>query len=70
MENNSQNRSSQKCFVVAVALKKGRYKYYVSEPEIFYNTISEAQKIKDELIENGRFAAEQLKVQTVWKVKL
>lgn len=69
MNNDNKENNCIRYFVILVALKRGRYRHYIAEPEIFFTTQEDAQKIKDQLIKTGTYNPNQLKIQSVWKVK-
>jgi hypothetical protein len=69
MDNDNKENKCIKYFVILVALKRGRYRHYIAEPEIFFATQEDAQKIKDKLIKKEAYKPNQLKIQSVWKVK-
>lgn len=58
----------EKSFVLMVALEKGKFEYYITEPKIFYEQYQEAEQVRDDLIQKKELKAEQIKIQTMWKV--
>ena len=56
-------------FVLIVALEDGRFEFYVTEPKIFYDDYREASKVRMALIEKKELTQEQIKIQSIWKVK-
>lgn len=69
MDNDNKENNCAKYYVILVALKRGRYKHYIADPEIFFATLQQAQKIMNELIKKQLYKPNQLKIQSVWKVK-
>ncbi|MDD2987125.1 hypothetical protein [Flavobacterium sp.] len=57
-------------FVLIVALEKQVFQYYVTEPKIFYASHQEAKQVRDSLIEKKELTPLQIKILSVWKVKL
>lgn len=70
MNNEKKENHCIKYYVILVALKRARYRYYITEPEIFFTTLEKAQKVQDDLIKEQKYKPNQLKIQCVWKVKL
>lgn len=60
----------ERCFVLVVALEEGRFDYYVTEPKIFYDNFREAEQVQNALIEKKELTSLQIKIQSIWKVKL
>jgi hypothetical protein len=69
MNNDNKESNCTKYFVILVALKRGRYRHYITDPEIFFPTLERAQKVQDNLIKKQKYKPNQLKIQIVWKVK-
>jgi hypothetical protein len=60
----------ERCFVLVVALEEGKFDYYVTEPKIFYDNYREAEQIQNALIDKKELTPLQIKIQSIWKVKL
>lgn len=70
MENQKTQNNCKKYFVIQVALKRrGRYRFFVADPEIFFATQEEAQEVKNKLIKNQKYKSNQLQIKEVWRVK-
>jgi hypothetical protein len=69
MDNQNQELSCGKYYVILVALKKRKYRHYIAEPQIFFATLDEAQQVMNQLIKEEKYKSNQLKIQSIWKVK-
>lgn len=60
----------QQSFVLIVALEGGKFEYYVTEPKIFYDNYDEAKLVLDALVQKKELSPLQIKIQSIWKMKL
>lgn len=60
---------TKKVFAIAVALEQGKFDYYLTEPKTFYPIRAEAQYVLEQLIQQGTFNKQQLKILTLWTIE-
>ncbi len=60
---------TKKVFVIVVALEKGKFEHYLTEPKIFYETRAEAQHELEQLIQQKEFNKNQLKILILWTIE-
>ena len=67
MKNNKS--TSQKVFVILVAVDFQDFNHYCMLPKVFYDTKQEAEIQLNILLETKQFEETQLKIQPLWMVK-
>lgn len=66
----NQSNLSRKVFVILIALDFTNYDHYYMHPTIYYESKEEAQLQADRLIATKIFEASQVKVESLWLVKV
>ncbi len=60
---------TQKVYVILVALTPDIFDHYCTEPQIFYDSYSDAEEILKRLVASQEFNPSQLKIQQLWRLK-